>query len=138
MQLYSASIRLICRSLALLSVLAALVLPLRATDLPIDVQCSPSVIILDGIASGACDYLTVHTDLPLSLAIAASVELNGLPAASVFADSCGNLVAKFRLARVKELLAPPATALTLTGVTRNGLLFEGTDQVGVVAKTPRR
>lgn len=117
-------------------ILALLVLaltPLRAADatVAVDVQCSPSTVVLHSVAAGDC--LTVHTDLRFSsVDRTMPVELNGLSAYTVFPDNRGNLVAKFNLTALRGLLTLPATTLTLTGVTTDGQVFSGSDVVRVM------
>ncbi len=118
---------------ALIAVLTLALAPLRAADatLPVDIQCSPSVAVLHSVAAGDC--MTVHTNLRFSrVDTTLPVELNGLPAYSVFPDNRGNLVAKFNLTALRELLAPPAITLTLTGVTIDAEVFSGSDVVRVL------
>ncbi|MCW5552026.1 MAG: hypothetical protein KIS67_07650 [Verrucomicrobiae bacterium] len=119
--------------LAVLALAALLLMPLRAADgtLTIQVKCSPAVVILDSVANGNC--MTVHTDLRYSKVDRTQpIELNGLPATAVFSDSRGQLVAKFDLTVLKTMLTVPATTLTLTGRTTDGLQFIGADEVRVI------
>ena len=117
---------------AILALLVLALAPLRAADatVSVDVQCSPSTVVLHAVAAGDC--LTVHTDLRFSsVDRTVPVELNGLAAYSVFPDNRGNLVAKFNLTALRGLLTLPATTLTLTGVTTDGQVFSGSDVVRV-------
>ena len=58
----------------------------------IDIQVSPNVINIQAPVPS----VTVHADIKLSLvAVKDGVTLNGVSASSIFADDCGNLVAKF-------------------------------------------
>ena len=70
--------------------------------------------------------------MKLSTVNAATVQLNGIPAKSVFADSRGELVAKFDIAAVKALaeLSPELT-LTLTADLKDGSEITGIDVVQV-------
>jgi hypothetical protein len=116
-----------------MAALCTLLTPLWAVadTLPVDIQCSPSVVVLHAVAAGDC--LTVHTDLRfLDVDTARPVELNGLLAEAVFADSRGDLVAKFNLTELRKLLSLPATTLTLTGFTDDGSDFTGSDVVRVI------
>ena len=132
MQTHQNSLSLIHWCGVLLAALALALTPLRAqAQETINIQCSPSVVYLDSIASG--DWMTVHTDLPFAEVDRATVELNGMPASVLKADSRGNLVAKFDLTELKETLATPSATLTLTGVTVDGVEFVGSDEVRVVA-----
>ena len=118
---------------AAVAILALALSPLRAADstLAIMVKCSPAVVIMDAAASGDC--LTVHTDLRFSTVDTSKpVELNGLKAYALFSDNRGNLVAKFNLTALRLLLAPPTTKLTMTGCTKTGVAFAGSDVVRVV------
>ena len=118
---------------AILTLLVLALTPLRAADgtVSVDVQCSPSVVVLHSVAVGDC--LTVHTDLRFSsVDRTVPVELNGLAAYSVFSDNRGYLVAKFNLTALRTLLSLPATTLTLTGFTDEGLAFAGSDVVRVL------
>lgn len=117
----------------ILALLFLALTPLRAADatVAVDVQCSPSTVVLHSVATGDC--LTVHTDLRFSsVDRTMPVELNGLAAYSVFSDNRGNLVAKFNLTALRELLTLPSTTLTLTGMTTQGQVFSGADVVRVV------
>lgn len=118
---------------AVLAVLALVLSPLRAADstVPVNIQCSPSVVVLHAIAAGDC--LTVHTDLRFrDVDTTRPLELNGLQAYAAFSDSRGYLVAKFDLTALRALLSLPATTLTLTGFTDDGSAFAGSDVVRVV------
>lgn len=95
------------------------------------VQVSPSTLLVNASQGGR---VTVHVDIPFSVVLPSSVELNGIPAVSVFADDRGNLVAKFDEVIVKETLTPPSATLVLTGVTKAGEPFCGTDEVQVIVR----
>lgn len=123
----------------LLAALTMILTPVRAADttVPIEIQCSPAVVILDSVANG--DWMTVHTDLRFSaLPKPVVVDLNGLAATSVFSDNRGNLVAKFRLTTLKAMLPTlvmPDTSeatLILTVVDNNGVEYTGSDVVRVM------
>jgi hypothetical protein len=121
---------------AALAALALALTPLRAADatLSISIACSPSVVTMDAVANG--DWLTVHTDLSLSQVNTTTVELNvaeqTIAPGMIKADNRGNLVAKFSLIKVRELIAPPTATLTLKGLTKAGTAFAGSDEVRVV------
>ncbi len=90
--------------------------------------------------------MTVHTDLDFPTAeegvvVEIVATLNGLTAVSVFADDCGDLVAKFRLSELKPTLEAGDEELTLAvEVTYTDPLpggetvvtYEGSDTVRVV------
>ena len=92
------------------------------------VQISPGTIASN--SKGV--WVTAHANIAYSSVVPASVELNGLSASSVFADSVGDLVAKFRLTAVKAIVSAPQAELTLTGVTKAGVEFAASDTVRVV------
>jgi hypothetical protein len=104
---------------AALAIVALSLAPLQVTaqTLEIGIQCSPSTIVLRAIRSGDC--LTVHADIPYSLVVKGSVELQApyglLKPYSTFADDCGNLVAKFTMSELKPLLGVGVNSLDLSG-----------------------
>ncbi len=98
------------------------------TDDPLGVAVSPQMLILGMDQGGA---VTVHTAIKYSQVEAGSVTLNGLAAESTWADSCGNLVARFSETAVEALVAPPSAVLTLEGVMVDGTAFAGSDTVRV-------
>lgn len=97
--------------------------------LDVCVTVSPSTIVL-GLDKGS--EVTVHTDIPLSVVDRSSVALSGVTPYTTFADSCGNLVAKFRQEEIESIVAPPQATLTLTGMTEDGESFSGSDTVRVI------
>jgi len=92
------------------------------------IMISPGTLVLDS-PGGA--NVTVHTNLPLGSVDRASVKLSGIPALTTFADSCGNLVAKFGEAAVKSIVEPPAATLTLTGKRTDGTTFAASETIQV-------
>jgi hypothetical protein len=133
MQTHANSLSLVRWGGALVAGLALSLTPVKAADLAVDIQCSPSVVMLVAVAAG--DWMTVHTDLPYSdVDRTVAVELNGQPAKSLKADNRGNLVAKFDLTELRTHLQPGWVALTLTGATVTGDTFAGSDVVRVLAK----
>jgi len=116
------------------TILALLVLtssPLTAAEITV----SPNVI---NIAS-ASTIVTIHTDLPYSLVVGASVTLNGLDISWWKSDDRGYFVAKFSsdevkaLDEVKEAGADGTLVkLTLEGALESGETFSGTDDVKVI------
>jgi len=74
---------------------------------------SPHTIVLAKVGA-----VTVHTNIPADSVVWNSVELNGVPAAGVWADDCGDLVARFAVASLK-LTPDDAVTLTLTGTYDN-------------------
>ena len=74
---------------------------------------SPHTIVLAKIGA-----VTVHTNIPAGSVVWNSVELNGVAAAGVWADDCGDLVARFIVADL-NLTADKAVTMTLTGTYDN-------------------
>ena len=102
--------------------------PVNADDLTVDIVISPNVINID--SKGV--WVTVHAEIPYSVVAGASVKLNGIDVTATFADSRGELVAKFCVDAVKEILEPGTAELTLSGVTKDGISFSGTDTIKVI------
>jgi len=83
--------------------------------------------------------VTVHTNLPYSSVVAATVTLNGLEIQSWKADSRGNFVAKFSMSAVKALVISGAlnlgqATLTLEGMTGGGDDFAASSTIMVVSR----
>ena len=98
--------------------------------MPIDIQISPHTII----HKAPVNWLTVHTDISYSSVDKPTVEIrneNGdvVGVAWTKSDSRGNLVAKFHMAEVEEIVGSPEATLTLTGYRKDGIPFEGSDTV---------
>lgn len=96
----------------------------------LSIKVSPSTVNFDSLSDG--DWLTVHTDIAYSIVDIGTLELNGVLCAFAFADDRGCLVAKFSLASIRQIIAPPAAVLTLTGYTVTGLSLEGSDILKVL------
>ena len=102
----------------------------------IDVVVAPSTINLN--YQGPC--VTVHTSL-LFIPDFADGEiyswyLEGVEAYSVFADDCGDMVAKFDSADVMAALtaSDEPVMLTLAGESGDILVYQGTDDIRVIAR----
>jgi hypothetical protein len=93
----------------------------------VNIKISPNTIILGSDVV----WVTVHTNIPLSKVNCSTLALNDIPVAWTKADAKGNLVAKFHYAKVEEIVEPPQALLTLTGATKDGILFSGSDTVAV-------
>ena len=113
------------------SVLATVVLAAAAqgADLIVPIVISPSAINLQ--AAGT--WVTVHAEIDYSDVEAATVTLNGIPVKATFADNRGDLVAKFLVGDVRGIVTPGTAELTLSGTTRDGGTFSGTDSVKVIS-----
>ena len=99
--------------------------PLTATEITV----SPNVINI----SSASTVVTVHTDIAYSLVAGASVTLNGIEIDWWKSDNQGEFVAKFVAGEVKDIVEAGTTAtLTLSGETKLGDAFSGSDDVDVI------
>jgi hypothetical protein len=98
-----------------------------AEDITIGIQVSPSTINLDQKG----EWVTVHADIPLGL-VEAGLTLNGVEVWYTKDDARGDLVAKFLVGDVLEIVAVPSATLVLRGTTITGDSFSGTDTVPVV------
>jgi len=97
-------------------------------DGAIAIQASPSVLVL-GLQG---EWMTIHADIPYSdVEPGAPLTLNGVDADVVFADSRGDLVAKFDQAAIRAIVSPPSALLTLEGRTTAGEPFSGSVAVVV-------
>lgn len=93
----------------------------------ISVTVQPSTIVL----AASSTWVTVHTDIAYGEVDAASLTLNGVAINWSKSDNRGNFVAKFVSGDVKEILQPGTALLTLSGTTKSGESFEGSDVVTV-------
>ena len=101
----------------------------------IQIQVSPNVL---NIGSKG-EVVTVHTDLPYSIVVGASVFLNGVPISWWKSDDRGYFVAKFDIDKVKYeagLVVGENTVL-FTGVTINDVQFTGSQILKVVDNDPK-
>jgi len=99
----------------------------RSED-PLGIAVSPQTLLLGADQGGT---VAVHTEIPYGSVNRASLELNGIPVRSTKADACGDLVAFFSEAAVKEIVSVPSATLTLSGATKTGVPFAGSDTVQV-------
>jgi len=95
----------------------------------IQISVAPRAIVL----GSPVDSLTVHSNLPLDTVVAGSVAVNGVTNIGVWADDCGDLVARVALADL-EGVAPPRLTVTLTGTLTNGTPFAASDTVRVIQR----
>lgn len=113
---------------SIVGVLATVILVGTARGEEIAIVISPSTLNLDSEG----EWVTVHAEIPFSVVDDASVELNGIPVEATFADNRGELVAKFLIGDVKEIVEPGLVTLTLAGTTIDGGPFSGTDTIRVI------
>ncbi len=102
------------------------------TEDPIGVAISPQTLILGTDQGGR---VTVNTAIPYSTVDVATLALQGVPAVGAMADNRGELVALFDELAVEAIVQPPKTTLTLTGSTKDGTPFSGSDTVRVITTT---
>jgi hypothetical protein len=101
--------------------------------MPVDIVVAPNVVYLASQGT----WVTVHAEISYYAVSGASVSLNGIPVKVTFADSRGELVAKFSLDAVKDIIGPPTAELTLRGETKSGVSFQGSDTIRVFAPKQR-
>ena len=101
----------------------------------IQIQVSPNVL---NIGSKG-ELVTVHTDLPYSTVVGASVFLNGVPISWWKSDDRGYFVAKFDIDKVKYEagLVVGDNTVSLTGYTKDGVQFTGEQILKVVDNDPK-
>ena len=113
-----------------LLVLSLSVNPVQCQDdaLIIPVAIAPNVVNLE--SEGV--WVTVHAGIPYNAVAGLSVTLNDIPVVYTKADNRGNLVAKFDIDQVKEILEVPGVVLRLDGYTKDGDAFTGTALIDVI------
>ena len=115
--------------LALAAVFAAphLLLGGPAKGEGVQIVISPHALVIKSPGT----VVTVHTNLGYYTVDHGSLELNGIPVSWTKIDSCGDLVAKFDMNAVKEIVNPPSATLTLTGCLKDGTEFAASDTIVV-------
>ena len=93
----------------------------------IEIVISPNTMVLD--SQGV--WVTVHADISYYAVDKINLQLNGIEVAWTKSDNLGDLVVKFSLDEVKEIVSPPSAELTLTGYRNDGTPFVGTDSIRV-------
>ena len=96
-------------------------------DVEINVKISPNTLVLNS----EVQCVTVHSDISCADVDQNSVKLNDIEAYLVKADNRGELVAKFYVADVINIVEAGKTELTLTGVLNDGTTFAGSDIITV-------
>jgi len=106
----------------------------------IEIDVAPNVLNIQ--SEGA--VVTVHTDIPYSDVDAPSVQLNDIAISWWKEDNRGNFVAKFSMDEVKAKALDDLTTgedylltLLLQGLTIDGDLFEGTQEILVIDVIPQ-
>lgn len=106
-------------------------------DVDIEIQVSPSTILLDWKAKGDVK-VTVHADVSFSFFDPRNIEvsLDGIGATYIKSDARGDLVAKFDFQEIADGLAAGSASgsatLRLRAVARDGTVYTGEDDVRVV------
>ncbi len=115
----------------LVVLLVSLCVAALAADFVLSVTVSPNVLIL----RAPTNWITIHTNLALSAVERATVEVavdgNPLPLAAIFADSRGQMVIKIAQDEVDPYVEPPHATFVVSGYTKAGLSFEGSDTIVV-------
>ena len=88
------------------------------------IMVSPAVIVLEKVST-----VTVHTNVPADLDALSTIYLNQASPVGVWADDCGDLVARFLIADLD--LSAGEVALTLSCSYTDGRSFSATDVVMV-------
>ncbi len=126
------------RTIALVStaLLLSAIACVWADDLTIEVVVAPNVLNLQNNGQ----VVTVHTDLPYSSVAGATVTLNDVAISWWKSDNQGNFVAKFVMKEIKNigLNIGELNTLTLTGQTKDDVLFTGSTEILVVDNIPRK
>jgi len=107
------------KTVQILSVMVLLPVVLLATS----IRIAPNVLNIG--SSGT--VVTIHTSLPFSSIVAATVTLNDLEIQSWKADARGNFVAKFSMSDVKALVTSGTLSLGQVTLTLEGLTLGGDD-----------
>lgn len=110
----------------LLAAAASFVMANKANDADeFCITITPKTLVL----SNSGTVVSVHSNIPYSLVVTASLTLNGLDADYTKADACGDLVVKFTRDDVKGIVEPGEATLTLSGVLYDGSYFQASDTI---------
>lgn len=103
-------------------------------DIMISIDVSPSVINLQSNGQ----VVTVHTDIKYSLVSGSTVTLNGIEISWWKSDDRGFFVAKFQIDDIKNLPLNIGeyNTLTLSGITCDGTMFSGSQEIKVINVVP--
>jgi hypothetical protein len=130
---YTLPIKLLCCTL-LLALSAGLVSADADGAEEVTIVVSPNVVNLDSEGT----WVTVHAEISYSLVAGLEVFLNDIAVNFTKSDARGELVAKFNIDDVKDILSEGEVDLTLSGSTHDGDDFIGTDTVMVIVPAGRR
>lgn len=104
--------------------------------LRIDIKISPNTINLNSDG----EWVTVHADIPIAGVVHVEIFLNGVEVAveRTKADAQLDLVVKFKVSEVEDIVSPPSATLELVGEveTEEGVQFDfyGSDTIRVVKR----
>ena len=103
----------------------------------ISIALSPETIVLSNKAAGLCG---IHTNIGYwavdtsTLRLSSNWDPVGIKIDVAKPDSHGNLIVMVQFKKVKTLVSVPFTTLTLSGYTKQGIYFDGSDIVRVKEK----
>ncbi len=106
-----------------------------ANPIVIAIDVSPSVLNLQNQG----EVVTVHTSIAYNLVAGSTVSLNGIEISWWKSDDRGYFVAKFLMSDVKSLkglVIGGYNTLTLSGVTKDGVSFTGSQDIKVINNIP--
>jgi hypothetical protein len=127
---YKLAIKMLCCAL-LLALSAGLV---SADADEVTIVISPNVVNLDSVGT----WVTVHAEISYYDVDRLTVSLDGIDVVYIKSDARGELVAKFNLDDVKDILSEGEVDLTLSGNTFEGVEFIGTDTIKVIVPAGKR
>ena len=99
----------------------------HAETMEINIIVQPKTIVI----ASENEWLTVHTNIALTAVDTGSIMINDIAVSWTKADAKGQLVAKFDIDVIKASVTAPEATFVLTGVTKAGVPFTGTDTVPV-------
>jgi len=102
-------------------------------DFEISITLSPETVVISNKAGGFCG---IHADIGYWAVDKSTLKLTSEHGEIINidvakADSYGDLIVMVNLEKVKAIVSPPSTTLTLSGYTNGGVLFYGADIVRV-------
>jgi len=100
----------------------------QTPDGDFNIMISPATLIL----SSPSDVITIHSNIPYGVVIAASVAVNGVDVPFTKADSCGDLVAKINVDDLSAFLTPNhVVTLTLSGLFMDETAFAVSETINI-------
>lgn len=110
--------------------------PAMCADIDIAIDVAPSTLNLQHEGT----TVTVHTDIAYPAVAGATVALNGVAIDWWKSDNRGYFVAKFDADAVKalDIVSPLSVKLELTGATKDGETFSGSDTIKAINVIPKK